>query len=82
MTDKIQKALAKFSAKEKAIVKELVTQLLARDLIGMNIKKLQTKENIFRVRKGRIRIIFSFVGSHEIEILDIMRRDESTYRKY
>jgi mRNA-degrading endonuclease RelE of RelBE toxin-antitoxin system len=76
--DAIEKALKKFNAKERERLKELLEKLARGALQGLDIKKLQGRDDIFRVRKGDIRIVYRKVGS-AISILLIERRSEQTY---
>lgn len=77
--DKIQKALQKFSNKDRNQVKQILERLSADNFSNFDIKKLKGKENIFRVRKGDFRIIYR-VEKQKIFILAIERRRENTYR--
>jgi len=79
MVDKIQKALDKFSEKEKKIVKDLFQKIKIGKAIGLDIKKLKGYGNIFRIRKGKIRIIYR-VENDQIFILAVERRNEGTYK--
>lgn len=81
MTDKITKELNKFSVKEKETVKELLIQIKARDFVGLNRQKLKGQKSIYRLKKGRIRIIYSD-GGKSIKILAIERRDDKTYKNF
>jgi len=45
----------------------------------LNIKKLKGHNDIFRVRKGNIRIIYH-LESGKIKLLAIMRRNEKTHK--
>jgi len=56
--DKITKALKKLTAGEKEIVKEILTKIDSLDFNGLDIKKLKGRQDIYRVRKGKIRIIY------------------------
>jgi mRNA-degrading endonuclease RelE of RelBE toxin-antitoxin system len=76
--DAIQKALKKFSAKERMQVKEILAKLASDHTQGLDIKKLQGRSDIFRVRKGDIRIVYRKNGK-AIFILLIERRNEKTY---
>ena len=76
--DKIEKALAKLTAKERLIIKNILTQLMAGSFGSLDIKKLKDNKNIFRVRKGQIRIIF-IKNNEQINILAIERRSDKTY---
>lgn len=76
--DAIQKALKKLSTKERAQIKEILAKLSGGDTQGLDIKKLQGRDDIFRVRKGDIRIVYRRTGK-TISILLIERRNEKTY---
>ncbi len=77
--DKIQKALGKLTEKERKKVKEIVTQLKNRRIENLNIKKLKGREDVFRIRKGKIRIIYRTDIKNDILILSISRRSDTTY---
>jgi mRNA-degrading endonuclease RelE of RelBE toxin-antitoxin system len=77
--DAIQKALKKLSVKERAQVKEILGKLLVDRTQGLDIKKLQGRDDIFRVRKGDIRIVYRKTGK-AIFVLLIERRNEKTYK--
>lgn len=81
MTDKISKELAKLSPKERQLVKSILLQLKTNELHGLQIAKLKGHQDIFRVRKGRIRIIYQTLENN-INILAIERRSEKTYRDF
>ncbi|MFO0781903.1 MAG: hypothetical protein U0524_03375 [Candidatus Saccharimonadales bacterium] len=80
MTDKISKELAKFTDKERQLVKSILLQLRSGELAGLQIVKLRGHDDIFRVKKGRIRIIYQ--QSKAIKVLVIERRSEKTYRNF
>ena len=77
--DKISKALKKLTEKERKVVKEILVGIEKGEFTGLNIKKLKGRKDIFRVRKGAIRIIFqkTDVG---VFILSIENRSDRTYR--
>ena len=75
--DKIQKELKKLSPKEKRWVGNILFQLEQGDFLGLNIKRLKGHRDIFRVRKGDLRIIF-LKEKKDIFIMAIDRRNEKT----
>ena len=79
--DKIQKELKKLSPKEKRWVENILFHLEQGDFSGLNIKRLKGHGDIFRVRKGDIRIIYRVTGN-ENYVLAIERRSEKTYRDF
>ena len=78
--DKIEKALNKLSAKEKQKFKQILFQIKASDFQGLNLKKLRKRHDIFRVRKGNMRIIFR-KENDSIKILTLERKSSKTYKK-
>ncbi len=77
--DKIEKELKKLNDKERYLVRDILSKLASGRLTGLDLKKLKGKEDIFRIRKGSIRIIYR-VADEKIFILAIERRKESTYK--
>jgi len=77
--DKIEKALNRLNDKERRWVKRILKQLSAGDYKDLDIRKLKAREDVFRIRKGNIRIIYQ-VRNSDIYILAIERRSEKTYR--
>jgi mRNA-degrading endonuclease RelE of RelBE toxin-antitoxin system len=76
--DAIQKALKKLTAQERGWVKAILTKLAAGKTTDLDVKKLKGREDIFRVRKGDIRIVYRKNGD-AIFVLLIERRIEKTY---
>ena len=81
MTDNIDKNLAKLSKKERLGVEILLKKINEGKLVGLNMVKLKGYSDIFRVRKGSIRIIFQ-QKKDDVIILAIERRSEKTYKKF
>lgn len=77
---KLDKILRRFSPKEREIIERLVERILSRNLIGLDTKKLKGLKNLFRVRKGDIRMIFELVDGKEPRVISIERKSESAYR--
>jgi mRNA-degrading endonuclease RelE of RelBE toxin-antitoxin system len=76
--DPIEKALKRLTAKEREWIKELLKKLATKKTQGLDIKKLKGRDDIFRVRKGDIRIVYQKKESG-FSILLIERRNENTY---
>lgn len=79
MADKITKFLARLNAKERKVIEETLGFVRANHLAGLDIKRLAGHHDLFRVRKGLVRIIFRCVEG-EIEVLDVYHRNENTYK--
>lgn len=78
--ENLDKELRRFSPKERREIEHLVERIRARELNGLDCKKLKGIRNLFRVRKGRIRIIFELRSNKEPVIFAIERRKENTYK--
>jgi len=79
MMDKIKKALESFNQKERDAIKSILIKIKNDDLKNLDLKKLKKRNNIFRIRKGKIRIIYC-KQNNGINILVIERRNETTYK--
>lgn len=77
---KLDKQLKKFSLDERISIEHLIERILDRDLTGLDCKKLKGLKNFFRIRKGRIRVIFELIDRKEPNIIAIERRTENTYK--
>ncbi len=76
--DKIEKALRRLNTKERTWVKEILSHIQSRNYKGLDIKKLKGRDDIFRARKGDIRILYR-MKDKRIFILLIERQSEKTY---
>lgn len=77
--DKIEKVLQKLTPEERKIVKDILAKLKRRQFKNLNLKKLKGRNDVFRVRKGKIRIIYRADSVSQIFILSIERRSDTTY---
>lgn len=78
--DRISKQLGKLSEKERKKLKAILYLLNQGKFSGLDIKKLKDRQDLFRVRKGDIRIIFRVLKNRQIFILAVERRSEDTYK--
>lgn len=76
--DKISKALEKLSTEEKKAIKALLLKIKSNNLENLDVKKLKGYKDIYRARKGKMRIIFKISGD-EVNILALEKRSEKTY---
>lgn len=79
--DKIEKALKKLTDGERAAIKTILQKLHARQTQGLDIVRLKGYPSIYRIRKGRLRIIFK-MSDNAIYLLKIDRRSDTTYNKF
>jgi len=76
--DKIGKALKKISEKEKKELKGILKNIKLGNISGFDVKKLKGHDNVYRIRKGVLKIIF-LNKDDDIKILVIERRSDNTY---
>jgi len=80
--DKIAKALKNLLPKERDLTKKILLKIKNNSLLGLDLKKLKNCDNIFRIRHGKLRIIFKKDDDGECYILAIERRSDKTYNSY
>lgn len=81
MGDMISKFLAKLSDKQRDVINTVLIDIFNEKLDLYDVKKLVGSGNIYRIRKGNIRIIF--VRSKSLtEVIHIGHRDDNTYSKF
>lgn len=77
--DKIEKELSKLSSKEKENLKLILSKIKSGDFFGLDVKKLKGSNNLFRVRKGNMRIIY-LKSEKNIILLKLEKRNDHTYK--
>ena len=77
--DKIDKFLKKIPEETRREIHKIISLIIKGDLKSLDIKKLKGRENIFRVRRGKIRIIYGIFDG-ETKILAIEKRSDNTYK--
>lgn len=79
--DKLLKALQKLTKKEREQIDKILEKIETDHVAGLDIKKLKGRDDIYRVRKGKLRIIYQKKGE-DIILVMISRRNEGTYKKF
>ena len=77
--NKLLKFLSKLSFKERKNIDNDIGLILAGKLDNLDIKKLKGFEELYRSKRGNIRIIFS-MNKNEVRIIRIDRRNDKTYK--
>lgn len=78
----MQKVLGRLSPREHKLLTEIIKHILNNDLAGLDLKKLQGRDDVYRVRKGNFRIIFRRNSHDAPMIIAIERRSETTYKEF
>ena len=79
--DKIQKALAKLPREHRQNFDALMVKLMARDFLGLNMVKMKGQKDIYRVKHGRLRVIFR-MNQQGLFVMGASLRSEKTYRNF
>ena len=79
IVNKIDKALRKLVPKEKERIISIIKALQSGRFDSLDVKKLKGESDIFRIRKGNMRIIYQ-IRNNQVFILKIGHRKETTYR--
>ena len=79
--NKLEKSLKRLSPKETKAVEKVVEKVTKRVWTGLDVVKLKGTTDVFRVRVGRLRVIFR-QRAKEVDILVIESRSEKTYRNF
>jgi len=74
----LSKLLSKFNAEDRKILESAIVKIISLDWRNLDIKKLKGYQDIFRFRRGKLRIIF-VKSNNIIRIINIERRKETTY---
>ena len=76
----IKKLLGKLTPKEKLTAIEIINLIIRKDTKGLDVKKLKGEDRVYRVRKGKIRVIYQLLENAP-RLLFVGRRSDNTYRK-
>jgi mRNA-degrading endonuclease RelE of RelBE toxin-antitoxin system len=79
--DKVRKFLLKLTEKERKILQEIMRDVVVLSLKNYDIKPLKGYKDLFRLRKGSIRIVFTKRNDRGI-ILDIDYRKDIYSKLY
>ncbi|MFN7161026.1 MAG: type II toxin-antitoxin system RelE family toxin [Candidatus Gracilibacteria bacterium] len=73
--DKINKFLKNLSHSERELLREIILRIVQNNLETLDVKKLQSTKNLYRIRKGNIRIVFVKQKSQNVLINIYFRKD-------
>ena len=79
---KADKLLSKIPKKDRDSILKVLSALYLNKANHLDIKKLKGFKNVFRVRVGRYRIIYTKDNEQVLEVLAITKRDEITYQNF
>ncbi len=77
--DRIDKELAKLSLKDREKVRHILAAIVAGETSRLDIKKLRGRDDIYRARKGSVRVVYRLSKGVPF-LFTIERRNEQTYR--
>lgn len=79
--NELQKAIARLFKEHRSTFDSLMIRLLARDFLGLNVGKLKGHKDLYRLKHGKLRIIFQMDQSG-LSVLQVGLRSEKTYRNF
>ena len=82
MVDRIDKELGKLGKKQIDVFKKLLGMILAGNLTGLDVVKLKGHPDIYRVRKGTHRTIFTKDKDGLITVIAFEHRSDTTYHSF
>ena len=77
--NKLQKFLSKLNPEERIVANELIDKIISNNSVGLNVKKLKGSDNLYRIRKGDLRLIYLKNENGIISILDAGKKNDTTY---
>lgn len=77
--DELEKLLKKASNKDRRKILSILKQLRSGDTKGLQYQKLKGL-NLYKLRAGKYRVIFSISRLKKIDIITIRVRNEKTYK--
>ena len=79
--DKLQKLFRRIREVDRDRLIAIISEIKSGKIAHLDVRKLKGKITIYRVRKGRFRILFKRrKDTGEFEITDVKYRDEGTYK--
>jgi mRNA-degrading endonuclease RelE of RelBE toxin-antitoxin system len=77
----ILKLLKKINQKDFLHISKIIDQLESGDKATINKAQKLKSYDLYRIRKGKFRIIFSFNRNGDVIIENVFKRDDNTYKK-
>ncbi len=78
--NKNQKFLKKLHPKVRFRVIDVIALITAGNISNLDVKKIEDSDNLYRVRIGRVRIVYSKTENAEGRVISVGPRNENTYR--
>jgi mRNA-degrading endonuclease RelE of RelBE toxin-antitoxin system len=73
--DKIQKILDKLTKKQRAVILELWRKIINNDIANLKPKKLTGFRNYYRIRSGKLRLVYKIEDGQNILVNIDYRKD-------
>lgn len=80
--DRLSKELRKLSRKDLERVNEILAQVRKGNIDTLQVKQLRGYMHTYRVRVGRLRIMYEVTEDGAIKLLAVRRRDDHTYSDF
>ena len=76
----LSKLLSQLDSQSRKIADKVIDLIFKGQTKDLDIKKLKGANNLYRIRKGKLRIIYKR-GANIPEIIAIQKRSDNTYGK-
>lgn len=80
--DRLDKELRKLTRKELERVDGVLARIERGLIDELQVKQLKGYAHVYRVRVGRLRVIYTMHSTGVVELLAVRRRDNQTYRDF
>lgn len=77
--DKLRKHLKRLSKKDQLRILKLIILIKENQLKGLDLRKIAGNRNLYRVRSGKLRVIFE-KREDQNKIIKMDERDDQTYK--
>ena len=77
--DKLKKFIDKLTTREKRDLEPILVKLKKLDFRELDVTKLKNTDGLYRVRKGKIRIIYTLKNG-VVSLISIERRSDNSYK--
>jgi len=82
MTDRVEKSLRRLSDPERKKLEDVLERIRTGRMESLDVKKLKARDDVYRARKGDLRVIFRRADDGQIYILAVERRSDTTYNEF
>ncbi len=80
--DRLSKELRKLSRKELERIRGVLESIKTGAIDTLQVKQMRGFANTYRVRVGRLRVVYEVLQDGTVKLLVVRKRDDNTYRDF